>query len=483
MPSDETLALQSVAILSRAVATRQLSPVEILDAVAARIEAVEPYVHAFVTLALDQASEEARRRADQLACGRTPGVLEGIPVGVKDLTPTAGLRTTYGSRHFENHVPTFDGAEVERLRAAGAIIIGKTNTPAWGLKELCENLVTAATRNPWDLARTAGGSSGGAAAAVAAGYGPIAHGTDGAGSVRIPAAWCGTVGFKPSLGRIPVWPAHDLWAARVHVGCLGWRVADVAAMLTGLSGPDPRDPLSLDAPAEDFMAARDNTVSGLRLAWSEDLGFAAVDPDVRDVTRAAVRKFEELGAQIEEVPDPGWGDPSDWHRVIFRAAAATRLRQFTTDRPELLDDSVKDIISLGLQISAEQYFDALAERTLFYERARAFLAGYDGLLTPTMPCGAFRYNEPPPTIEGRHISETPGGRWPLVFSFNVTGWPAVTVPCGFTRAGLPVGLQIVTPWHEDGRCLSIAAAFESVASWHNHRPRVRTSAEAAETAS
>ena len=239
MTGSEPLRLRSVAELTAAVAARELSPVELLDDVAARIDAVEDKIHAFITLDLDRAREVASRRADDLARGAEAAPLEGIPVGIKDLVPTAGLRTTMGSPFFADDVPDHDGAEVARLRAAGAVIIGKTNAPAWGLKEMCENLVAEPTRNPWDLTRTSGGSSGGAGAAVAAGYGPIAHGSDGAGSVRIPAAWCGVFGFKPSLGRVPLWPTPDIWGARIMIGPLARRVRDAAAMLQAMRVPTP----------------------------------------------------------------------------------------------------------------------------------------------------------------------------------------------------------------------------------------------------
>lgn len=466
----DPLRLRSVADLTADIAVRRVSPVELLDDVASRIEAVEDKVHAFITLDLDRAREEARARADRLARGEPAGQLEGIPVGIKDLVPTAGLRTTNGSPLFAGNIPDVDGLEVARLRSAGAVIIGKTNAPAWGLKEMCENLVAEPTRNPWDLSRTSGGSSGGAAAAVAAGYGPVAHGTDGAGSVRIPAAWCGVYGFKPSFGRVPVWPAPDSWSARVHVGPLSRRVRDAAAMLEVMAGPDPRDPLSIDGPAGGLVAACDGEVAGLRLAFSADLGYAPVDGDAVAAARAAAAVFEELGASVEDVGDPGWGDPSGWHTTLFRGGAAHRLGSFYDASPELIDPSVAEVIELGRKITMTQYVAAHGERTQFYQRAQQFMAGYDGLLTPTMPCGAWAYGKTPDPVGGTPVSPVGGGRWPLVYTFNVTGWPAATVPCGFTAAGLPLGLQIITPWHHDQRCLALSAAYEAARPWLHHLP-------------
>jgi aspartyl-tRNA(Asn)/glutamyl-tRNA(Gln) amidotransferase subunit A len=464
------LRLQSLAGLVPAIAGRRLSPVELLDDVAARIEEVEDQVHAFITLDLDRARETAQQRADALARGAEPGPLEGIPVGIKDLVPAAGLRMTNGSPFYADNVPDYDGAEVARLRSAGAVIIGKTNTPAWGMKEMCENLIAPPARNPWDLTRTSGGSSGGAGAAMAAGYGPVAHGTDGAGSVRIPAAWSGVFGFKPSQGRVPLWPTPDIWGARIQVGSLARRVRDAAAMVQVMAGPDPRDPLSIADPPGDYVGACDAGIRGLRLAWSSDLGYAPVDDEAGDAARAAAAVFEELGATVEDVGDPGWGDPSGWHTVLFRGGAAHRLAPLYDRKPEWIDPNVAEVIELGRQISLADYVAAQGERTQFYQRAQAFMAGYDGLLTPAMPCGAWAYGKEPDPVGGTHVTSVGGGRWPLMYSFNVTGWPAASVPCGFTAAGLPLGLQIVTPWHEDERCLSLSAAFEEARPWLQHVP-------------
>lgn len=465
MSIDTEPRLSSVADLVDAVSTRRLAPVEVLDDVIGRIEEVEDRVHAFVTLDLERARETAIRRGNELARGATPGPLEGIPLGIKDLVPTAGLRTTNGSPFFADNIPDADGIEVERLRAAGAIVIGKTNSPAWGLKEMCENLVSEATRNPWDLSRTSGGSSGGAGAAVAAGYGPIAHGTDGAGSVRIPAAWCGVYGFKPSLGRVPLWPVPDIWSARIMIGPLAQRVRDAAAMLEAMAGPDPRDPLSIDEPGVGFVAACDESIRGMRLAFSPNLGYAPMSEEAATAARSAATVFEALGARVEEVADPGWGDPSGWHTTLYRGGAANRLGPLYDERPEWIDPSVAEIIELGRKITTAEFVAAQGARTQFYERANAFMSGYDGLLTPTMPCGAWPYGPHSYTIGDTEVSEVGGGRWPLVYSFNVTGWPAATVPCGFDAAGLPLGLQIVTPWHADRRCLALSAAFEAAAPW------------------
>jgi Asp-tRNA(Asn)/Glu-tRNA(Gln) amidotransferase A subunit family amidase len=243
--------------LVEAIRTRRLSPVEVLEDVLQRAERLQPSLHPFMTIDADRARDAARDAEAAVMRGDSLGPLHGLPVSVKDLEPTAGLRTTYGSKFFEDFVPDFDGAVAGRLRSAGAILFAKSNTPHFGYKDLCDNLLGPPTRNPWNLERTPGGSSGGAAAAVAAGIGPLAHGSDGAGSIRIPAALCGVFGFKPSLGLVPYWPNPDFWAARSHNGPITRTVRDAGLMLNALAGPDPRDPVSLDMPPRDWLAVCD----------------------------------------------------------------------------------------------------------------------------------------------------------------------------------------------------------------------------------
>src|SRR5438270_9096376 len=310
--------------LVEAIRTRRLSPVEVLEDVLQRAERLQPSLHAFMTIDADRARDAARDAEAAVTRGDSLGPLHGLPVSVKDLEPTAGLRTTYGSKFFEDFVPDVDGTGAGRLRSAGAILFAKSNTPHFGYKDLCDNLLGPPTRNPWNLERTPGGSSGGAAAAVAAGIGPLAHGSDGAGSIRIPAALCGVFGFKPSLGLVPYWPNPDFWAARSHTGPLARSVRDAALMLNAIVGPDRRDPISLDLPARDWLAACEaGDLKGLRVAWSADFGYAAVDPEVRRQTAAAAARFAELGCVVEQV-SPGWDDPSHWAALLWDFTFAAR---------------------------------------------------------------------------------------------------------------------------------------------------------------
>jgi Asp-tRNA(Asn)/Glu-tRNA(Gln) amidotransferase A subunit family amidase len=457
--------------LTRAIRERQLSPVELLDHVLERAQRLQPALNAFVTLDTERARVVAREAEAAVMRGDALGVLHGLTVSVKDLEPTAGLRTTYGSKFFEHHVPDFDGAVAGRLRSAGAIIFGKTNTPHWGHKDSCDNLLGPPTRNPWKLDRTSGASSGGAAAAVAAGIGPLAHGSDGAGSIRIPAALCGVFGFKPSLGLVPYWPNPDFWAARSHNGPLSRNVRDAALMLNAIAGPEPRDAVSLDVPSRDWLQACEaQDLKGLRVAWSPDFGYAAVDPEVRQVAAVAARRFEDLGCIVEEA-SPGWDNPVRWAELLWDFTQAMRQRERAEQHPEWIEPSLMEMIERGSRATSAELGRAQLARTAFYEQARTFMERFDLLLTPQMPCVAWSVDHPPLEIDGQ---PTPRmfDHLPFTFPFNMTGWPAASVPCGFSREGLPVALQVVAGWHQDVLCLQAAAAFEVLQPWAEHRPIV-----------
>jgi aspartyl-tRNA(Asn)/glutamyl-tRNA(Gln) amidotransferase subunit A len=469
MSATTDLCFTPATVLREEIRAKRLSPVELLEAVLARHAEVEPKIHAFVTMDEDNARASAREAEAAVMRGDDLGALHGIPVSIKDLFATKGLRTTNGTRFFENNVPDFDASSVERIRKSGAVIFGKTNTPAFGHKDTCDNLVMEATRNPWKLDRTSGASSGGAGASVAAGVGPLALGSDGAGSIRIPAALCGIYGIKPSFGRVPFWPAADYWTTRSHIGPMTRTVRDAAMMLAVMAGPDHRDPLSIDATPDDYEAACDGDLSGLRVAWSADFGYAPVDPEVRKLTEAAARRFEEFGCEVVEAT-PEWDNPVDWHATLYRAGISAKYGPLITERPEWVDPSLAIIIELGKEITTTQLLGALTARGRFYDQARAFMDQYDLLLTPAMPSGAWKYDLQPGEIDGQLVQQISGGRWPFMFPFNVTGWPASSVPCGFTSEGLPVGLQIVAPWHQDSLCLRASAAFEAAQPWADQRP-------------
>ncbi|HEX2172339.1 MAG TPA: amidase family protein [Dehalococcoidia bacterium] len=458
--------------LGRLIRTREVSPVEMADAVLTRIDRLNPRLGAFLTITSELARDQARASEARALRGELIGPLDGIPFSLKDLEPTAGIRTTFGSKWFEQNVPAEDGAVAARLRATGGVLLGKTNTPNFGYKDMTDNLVGPPARNPWHLDRTPGGSSGGAAAAIAAGLGPLAHGTDAAGSIRIPAALCGIFGLKPSFGRVPYFPTADLWAARSHCGPMTRTVRDAALLLQAMAGPDPRDPLTIDAPPEDYLAACDGDLKGLRVVWSPDLGYAAVEPEVRSAAEAAARRFTDLGCTVEE-PVLGWPDPHDFHQIIYEANVAARQIDRAAERPDWIEPTLMRIIVNTNRISAVQYAQALVARTTYWEAIRPLFATYDLLLTPQMPVGAWSV-EPGPDEGVRAIADRPTrsmfDRLPFTYPFNLTGQPAATVPCGSTSEGLPIGLQIVGRWHADTTVLRAAAGFEAMRPWAQHRP-------------
>lgn len=460
--------------LGRLIRRREVSPVEIADAVLQRIERLNPKLNAFLTVTADLARDLARASEARQMRNELIGPLDGIPFSIKDLEPTAGIRTTYGSKFFEHNVPQQDGAVAQRLRATGGILLGKTNTPNHGYKDMSDNLLGPPCRNPWKLDRTSGGSSGGAGAAVAAGLGPVAHGSDGAGSIRIPSALCGVFGLKPSIGRVPYWPSADLWAARSHNGPMARTVRDAALLLQAMAGPDPRDPLSIDQEPPDFLAACDGDIKGLRVAWSADLGYARVDPEVAEIAGRAARRFSELGCEVEE-PKIDWPNPYEFHKIIYTVSVAARQLDRALQRPDWIEPTLLRMIMEAGRISALEHSRALLARTQFCEAVRAFFERYDLLLTPTMPVGAWSA-EPGPNEGLDDLGGQPAHsifeRCPFTYPFNLTTQPAATLPCGFTREGLPVGLQIVGRWHAETLVLRAAANFEALQPWAQHRPPV-----------
>ena len=468
---NDDLCLTPATELAAAIRSRDVSPVDIVEAVLARIEALNEQVNAFITVDADGALESARAAEAAVMAGEELGPLHGLPVSIKDLEPVAGLRCTYGSKFFEANIAEIDGIVTERTKAAGGIIIGKTNACHSGHKDMCDNLIGPPCRNPWKLDRTSGGSSGGAGAAVAAGLGPLAQGSDGAGSIRIPAALCGTFGLKPSFGRIPHWPNKTSWRAIAHDGPMTRTVADAALYLQALAGPDPRDPVSIDSSPDDYVAAVAQPVEamkGLRVAWSEDLGYAAVDPEVRELTRRAAERFSDLGCHVEAV-DPGWDNPQEAFARDYHAQIAWKMSPDYDKQPDYFEPSLAFMIEAGRNVSAEEIVLGGVFRTNFYHQVREFFQRYDLLMTPLMPIGAWSVEQGPREIDGIH---TPSmfDRLPFTVPFNWSGYPAASVPCGFTSEGLPVALQVVGRWHADSQVLQAAASFEQAAPWAHRWP-------------
>ena len=458
--------------LRRLIDSRDISPVELAQNLLDRVERLNPILNAFLTISADLALQQAKAAEARAVRGAPLSPLDGVAYSIKDLEPTAGVRTTYGSKWFEHNIPAEDGAVAGRLRAAGGILLGKTNTPHFGYKDMCDNLLGPPCRNPWNLERTSGASSGGAGAAVAAGMGPLAQGSDGGGSIRIPAALCGIFGLKPSFGRVPYHPNPDYWAARSHMGPMSRTVRDAALMLNVMAGPDDRDPMSIDAPPQDYIKACDGDLKGLRAAWSPDLGFGAVDPEVKAITGKAAHRFVDLGCSLD-APAINWPNPRDFHRVLYEVAMASRFLDRATERPDWIEPTLMRLILNGSSLSAVEHGRALLARAVFYQAVRNFFEGFDLLLTPTVPVAAWSVEpgpeEGPKEIGGRQ-APTMFDRIPFTYPFNLTGQPAATVPCGFTAEGLPVGLQIVGRWHADAVVLRAAAGFEAIQPWATYWP-------------
>lgn len=399
--------------------------------------------------------------------GEPTGPLHGVPVSFKDTIPTAGVRTTWGSALYEQFVPTVDALAVRRTKAAGGIMLGKTNTPEFACKAATDNRLFGVTRNPWDPMRTPGGSSGGAAAAVAAGMGPLALGSDFAGSVRIPAAACGVVGLKPSPGRLPN-AGGNPWDTISVEGPLARTVRDVALFLEVLSGPDERDPLSL--PAASFLAACDEPLGRPRVAWSLDLGYATVDARVAAVAEGAAHVFADLGCDVDEA-HPGFADPAGLENRYAAAMYAAQLEPHLAAWAERMDPALLRFIHRGAAMPAVEYVRLFDQRATLYRTTAAFFARYDLLLTPTIAVPPFPIHEPTSSaVDDRPAAQRGYGWIPFTYPFNLTGNPAISIPAGWTADGLPIGLQIVGPCHGEAAVLRAAAAFEAARPWADRRP-------------
>ena len=459
-------AMMSATELLAGYARGDLSPVEATDAVLDRIDRENPALNAFCLVTPEEARSAARASAERWRRGEPVGRLDGVPTSIKDIMLTRGHPTLRGSMATDPDQPwTEDSPVVARLRENGAVFVGKTTTPEIAWKGVTDSPLSGITRNPWDLAKTPGGSSGGAAAAGAAGMGPLATGTDGGGSVRIPASFTGIFAIKPTWGRVPHYPA-SAFGSLAHSGPMTWTVADAALMLDVISGADPRDWMALPPPAERCVATLDRPVSGLRIAFSPALGHLAVDPEVARIVADAVAVFEELGAHVEQVDPPLTDCREDFH-ILWYTGAAKATEKLDARQRELLDPGLREIIEEGLTYSAQDYLTAMATRMALGERMGRFHQDYDLLLTPTMPIPAFDAGlEVPPGSSDPRWTSWAGFSYP----FNMTQQPAASVPCGFPAAGLPVGLQIVGPRHAYALVLTASRAFETARPWAHLRP-------------
>ncbi len=458
----DTLAFLTATELLTRYRARTLSPVEVVDALLDRIAQWQPLINAYTLVDAERAREQAQESEARWAAGEPQGRLDGVPVSVKDLVLTEGWPTLRGSRTVDpSQEWSEDAPAVARLREHGAVLLGKTATPEYGHKGVTDSILSGITRNPWNTGRTPGGSSGGASAALAAGLGPLAIGTDGGGSIRIPASFAGVFGIKPTFGRVPAYPASP-FATLSHVGPMARTVEDAALMLTVLAEPDTRDWFALPYDGEDYLRGLNDPLHGLTVAWSRTLGMpdAPLDPEVDALAAAAARKFESLGAVVENV-EPEWPhEPGDVFMVYWSAGSAKLAEDLGSEKEELLEPTLRRYIEKG------RTYDGLTVKRAEMQRAANGLAfnrlfeRFDLVLSPTMPIPAFAAGV---TAPNEALAAEPLRWTPFTFPINLTRNPAASVPCGFTADGLPVGLQVVGPLYGDAMVLRACRAFQDAA--------------------
>ena len=474
MPNiNENLAFTPASELAALIADKQVSPVELTALYFERIERLDGQLHAYLTLCRDEAMQAAKDAENAVMRGDALGPLHGVPISIKDLELTKGIRTTSGSLPFKDRIPDEDSIVVERVKASGAIILGKTNTPEFGHRGTTENLLGEPCRNPWNTERTPGGSSGGAAAALAAGLCAIATGSDGGGSVRIPASFCGLYGIKPTQGRVPRYNGRAAPAVANQLsqsGPISRTVRDSAILLQALAGWDARDAGSLrDAPA-DYIAALDRDISGLRIGWSPDSGYAAVDREVVDVCSKAAQIFGEMGCAPD---DSGFtlDSPQEAFRALFAVNTYASSGYLLHERGDDLTGYFRANMEYAATLTAADYAKAIGELDVVKARFDTFFEDYDLLLSPTMAVPAFEIEKHPAAIDGKEVDPF-FGYLPFTYPINAIGHTAASIPCGFSSDGMPIGLHIVGRHGDEATVLAASAAFERAMPWADKRPPV-----------
>jgi len=461
---------------ARLIRERKISSKEVVQAMLNKIEEINPKVNAYCTLS-KSAIDDAERADHMLSKGTLLGPLHGVPVSIKDLIESKGLKTTFGSSIYSDYVSKEDDVVVERLRQAGAIIIGKTNTPEFGYNGVTYNSVFGTTRNPWNLERTPGGSSGGAAASVVANMGSLAIGSDGGGSIRIPSSFCGIYGIKPTFGRVPLFPGCRVpekpgassWESLECIGPMTKTVEDSALVLSIIVGEDIRDRHSLPSQSINYLDALKGDIEGLKIAWTPDWGYASVDHEVRAITKRAVSVFnDELGCKVEEVNFNLDNIGNTFWTIVANNTDLKGLRTIRKKNSGALSDSLEDILEMNW--SAEDITSARMERQYLYNKMRMFMERYDLILTPTTPCVAFELGSDFPKKIENNTDIKPFDLIALTSPLNLTGQPAATVPVGYTEDGLPVGLQIIGRRLDEMTVLRASAAFERVRPWYQRTP-------------
>ena len=457
--------------LSRLYSAKEVSPVEVVDAQLARINATEPALNSFITLLPEAAQAAARRAETEIQAGKHRGPLHGIPVGLKDLYNTAGVRTTSGSRIFDNFVPQEDCTVAARLLRAGAILLGKLNMHPLAYGPTGENSDYGHMHNPWDPEVVAGGSSGGSGSAVAAGQCTIATGSDTGGSIRIPAAFCGIVGFKPTYGLVSKHGLTPLAWSLDHPGPMTRTVEDAALAMNAIAGHDPRDPASARADIPDYAAGLTGDIRGLRVGVPKEYFEAPVDPQVERAVRTAIDVLGGLGAVVTEVSFPMFTQSDPISTAIIMAEAAAYYRDLLATDADRIYPPVRLRLEAGLFISAADYLRAQQARSMFNDQAHRLLEQVDLLAGPTEPVTAPKLLANRVQAGGRTVG-TVTALTQYTRAYNITGFPAVSVPCGFSESGLPIGLQLAGRPFDDGTVLRAAHAYEQAADWGQRRPPV-----------
>ena len=455
--------------IARLLREREVSAVEVMQAHLDQIDRINPKVNAIVTLVPEAALAEARRLDDRMSRGEPAGALAGLPVAHKDLTFTRGIRTTLGSPVFRDFVPTEDALIVERLKAAGAITVGKTNTPEFGAGSQTFNEIFGVTRNPWDLSKTCGGSSGGAAVALSCGMVPIADGSDMGGSLRNPASFCSVAGFRPSPGRVPVWPKSNGWDVLGVEGPMARTVEDIALVLSAIAGPDERSPISLAEPGEVFAQPLERSFDGTRIAWSPGFGTLPVDPRVSAAIEDRRGTFESLGCVVEEgVPDLSAAD--EVFKTLRALSFATKLGDVYKEHRSELKETVQWNIEAGFALTGEDLRKAELARTELYHQMREFLRDVEFLILPVSQVPPFDVTEEWVREVDGVAMETYIDWMKSCYFITVLALPSISVPCGFTDEGLPIGVQIVGRPRADFSVLQIAYAFQEATELWRRRP-------------
>jgi aspartyl-tRNA(Asn)/glutamyl-tRNA(Gln) amidotransferase subunit A len=458
---------KSAAKLMKGFGKKKFSPVEVAKACLAQIEKHDGALNAMCGVHADEALKQAKASEKRWMKGEPVGPVDGVPVLVKDLLLVRGWKTLRGSKTVDPDQPwDNDAPSVARLRESGAVFLGQTTTPEFGWKGVTDSPLTGITRNPWNIEKTPGGSSGGSSAAAAAGYGPLTLGTDGGGSIRIPAGFTGIFGLKPSFGRVPAWPLSPFGTV-AHVGPMTRTVEDAALMMNIIAMPDARDWHALPYDGRDYLKGLNKGVKGLRVAYSRTLGYVDVDPEIARLVDDAVKVLADLGAIVEDV-DPGFEDPGSTFRILWWSGVKAIFGRQPQEKLDLLDRDLADVVEQSRAITLEDYLDAVKQRGALGAMMRQFMLNYDVLLTPTLPIAAFDAGRLFP--KGQDDTAKWVNWTPFSYPFNLTQQPAASVPCGFTAAGLPAGLHVIGRMFDDATVLRVCQAYEQSTAWMERRP-------------